>query len=77
MRTADSMNESFLQQLEILKILTGAVTRLCRFHIKNAAADLIRTKEDKVAAVSEQALEETLNIVGGNAGGDDFSPENL
>lgn len=74
LRTADSMNESFLQQLEILKNFDGSrYEGSAVFHIKNAAADLIRTKEDKVAAVSEQALEETLNIVGGNAVGMTFA----
>ena len=53
LRTADSMNESFLQQLEILKNFDGSrYEGSAVFHIKNAAADLIRTKEDKVAAVS-------------------------
>ena len=74
LRTADSMNESFLQQLEILKNFDGSrYEGSAVSHIKNAAADMIRIKEDKVAAVWEQALEETLNIVGGNAVGMTFA----
>ena len=70
LKTADSMNDSFIQQMEILKDFDAsryegsAVSR-----IKNAASNLIQTKENKLAAVSEKAFEETLNIAGENAVG--------
>lgn len=65
---ANEMNDTFLEQLSILRDFDSSKYQGAAVQsIKNAASNLIKTKHDSISAVSEKSVEEAIDIWGGKA----------